>query len=198
MAALVEKYTQDLPLLTPKPPAQPSSILIVIALTGTSGFLVTHLFQTLHSSPTVSKIYYLNRSDNAQSRHFAKFANQGFKTGISDSKAVYLTANFRDPVLGLAPDVYADMGHKVDVIVPNAWKVDFKYAISSYEAVHIRCLRHLVSWSTKNPRSPRIVFISSVSAAANWASVHKDNLSWWRGMNMYFGLLISKDSIFEG
>ena len=177
MAALVGKYTQDLPLLTPKPPPQPSSIPIVIALTGTTGSLGTHLFQALHSSPTVSKIYCLNRSDNAQSRHFAKFANQGFKPGISDSKAVYLTANFRDPILGLAPDVYADMSHEVDVIVHNAWKVDFKHALSSYEAVHIQCLRHLVSWSTKSARSPRIVFISSVSAAANWASVHKDNHS---------------------
>ena len=173
MAALVEKYTQDLPVLPSHPSPQPSSTPMVVALTGTTGSLGTHLFQTLHSSPTISKIYCLNRAHNAQNRHFAKLADQGFKPGVSDSKAVYLTVNFSDPIFGLEPDVYAAMSGQVDVIVHNAWQVGFKHALSSYESVHIRGLRHLISWSTNSARSPRIVFISSVSAAANWAFLHK-------------------------
>lgn len=70
--------------------------------------------------------------------------------------------------------MFADLSNSVDVVIHNAWKVDFKLSLDSYKDVHIGGVRRIIDWSTGSRRSPRIVFVSSVAAASQWATIHQD------------------------
>ena len=62
----------------------------------------------------------------------------------------------------------------MDVIVHNAWKVDFNHTLESFISVHIQGVRNLVDWSTSSARPSRIMFVSSISSVGNWRSVYPD------------------------
>ncbi|KAL8782953.1 MAG: hypothetical protein Q9195_009526, partial [Heterodermia aff. obscurata] len=172
MASLVEKYTQDLHPQSISIGTPSISTKTCIALTGSTGALGPHLLQTFLDDPKISHIYCLNRSADARQRHHKISAARD--TPIpSDSKVTYLRADFSLPTLGLPAPVFANLKSNVDVIVHNAWKVDFKHSLSSYEGVHIRGTRQLVDWSMASARSPRIMFVSSASAVGNWIIMHK-------------------------
>ena len=172
MASLVEKYTQNLLPQSISTCSRSISTTTCIALTGSTGALGPHLLQTFLDDPKISHIYCLNRSADARQRHHQISAARGTPTP-SDSKATYLRADFSLPTLGLPAPVFDNLKSKVDVIVHNAWKVDFKHSLSSYEGVHIRGTRQLVDWSIASARSPRIMFVSSASAVGNWIIMHK-------------------------
>lgn len=61
-----------------------------------------------------------------------------------------------------------------NLIIHNAWKVDFNHSLETFEAVHIRGVRNLIDFSVAGPLRPRIVFISSISAVGNWRTAAQD------------------------
>ena len=172
MAALVEKYTQGLSQQSTPKSLPPKPVEISVALTGSTGALGRHLLQALLESPNISHIYCLNRSPDARQRHLTICTQQGTPPP-SDTKVTYLHVDFGKDNLGLSPTVLHDFQTKVDTILHNAWKVDFKHTLRSYEAVHIHGLRHLIDLSLRSARNPRIVFISSASVAGNWIPLHR-------------------------
>ena len=84
-----------------------------------------------------------------------------------------MTVSFGQAQLGLSDAEHADLTSNVNVILHNAWQVDFNLSLDSFE-VHIHGIRSLIDWSIRSDRNPRIMFISSVTSVANWASVDKD------------------------
>ena len=172
MAALVEKYTQDLP-----PPSVPKTLPpkpngICVALTGSTGALGPHIFHVLLKDPSISQIYVLNRSPNARQRHHTISSQCDFPPP-PDSKVTYLTTNFSNPNFGLPSAEFGTLQSNIDIIIHNAWKVDFKHSLRSYEAVHLRGTRRLINFSLASPKLPRIVFVSSASAVGNWVVMRK-------------------------
>ena len=171
MAALVAKYTQNLPKqLTPTLEVHITKPTCV-GLTGSTGTLGPYLLRAFLDDSRISRIYCLDRSAQFRDAHSSRLAASGT---ASDSRVKYFRIDISKESLGLEPALFAELKDNVDIIVHNAWKVDFRHSIHSYESVHIRGIRRLIDWSTDSPRSPRIVFVSSASAVGNWIIMHKE------------------------
>ena len=167
MASLAHKYTQDLPQIASTRYLPPNTSKITVALTGSTGSLGVHLLRTLLGDGSVVKIYCLDRTAEAQQTQQKAFAQWEQRFDLKNGKVRFLQVRYSSSQLGLPGDQFKDLVDKVDVIIHNAWKVDFNHALESFEPVHIRGTRNLVDWSLQSPRRPRLVFISSISSIGN-------------------------------
>lgn len=171
MSALVETYTTSLPQ-TILPQKKRGVAARIIALTGSTGSLGFHLLQKLTEDPTISKVYCLDRAADAQQRNEQNFNRRGSTHQLQ--KVTYFTVKLAQRNLGLTPVEVAELKENVDLIIHNAWKVDFNAPLESFEDVHIRGTRNIIDWCASSERQPRIIFISSVSSVNNWAEVYGD------------------------
>ncbi|OAA57976.1 Male sterility, NAD-binding protein [Niveomyces insectorum RCEF 264] len=167
MAHLIDKYTSDLPSKHTR-----SGSSLCVAVTGTTGSLGTHILEALVNDDTVRKIYCLNRSPDAQARQERGFSQLGKQGLLASAKAAYLQTNFNEPRFGLAEDAYSDLCANVDVVIHNAWKVDFNHQLGSFEHTHIRGVRRLVDFALSSPRQPHIFYVSSLSSVGNWPAIY--------------------------
>lgn len=87
---------------------------------------------------------------------------------------MYFTVSLDQQDLGLTAIEMSEMEGKVDLIIHNAWKVDFNAPLESFENVHICGTRNIIDWSASSARQPRIIFICSISSASNWAGIYGD------------------------
>lgn len=74
------------------------------------------------------------------------------------------------PTFGLSQTEYERLQACVTCILHNAWPVDFNLPLSSFEP-SIRGVRHLINLATTCTRGCQIMFVSSISVAANWGAV---------------------------
>ncbi|KAJ8119607.1 hypothetical protein ONZ43_g3481 [Nemania bipapillata] len=77
--------------------------------------------------------------------------------------------------LGLSPAHLETVLGKVNVIIHNAWRVDFTWSLDSYEEYYLKSVRELINLSSLSPLQPRVAFVSSVSSAQEWAAVFPDS-----------------------
>lgn len=170
---MIERYTNNLPAKEPKKFIHPSKDRINVALTGSTGSLGSYLLRSLSDDPRIGAIYCLDRSTDARQTHEKSFTAHGFSLkGLS--KISFLHVDFSLNQLGMPTKQYAELSHQVDVIMHNAWEVNFNMALDFFGPTHIHGLRSLIDWSIGSDRKPRIVFLSSVSSIANWHVTHKD------------------------
>ncbi|KAL9084959.1 MAG: hypothetical protein Q9165_007825 [Trypethelium subeluteriae] len=153
VAAALAKFTKDLPEL--------SDIIVdkdktglTIALTGSTGSLGNALLQRLSVESKVKRIYCLNR--RRDSAHEAKYSSVHF-----------LQANTHASQLGLKDAEYQSLQSEVDIIIHNAWQVNFSLPFQAFED-QLQGLHNLIDWSLRSPRRPRLVFCSSVSSVMDW------------------------------
>lgn len=174
MASLVAKFTQDLPTKLPaKNPLLDNSKLNIL-LTGSTGSLGLHLLRVLLDDPKVSKIFCLNRSTNGKETQQGRFASLGLNESVNTPRVNFIQANYGQNQLGLADAQYHELTSTVDIIIHNAWKVDFNHSLESYEPIHLQGVRNLIDWSIYSTRHPPIIFISSISSVGNWTTIHPD------------------------
>ena len=166
MAALAKTVTQDLPQV----PLRTKRSNLHVILTGSTGSLGSHLLRVLVKDPKVSKIYCLNRSAYAQSRQEKKYAEQG--QNIDFTKLEFLHVDLANPNLDLSSNKYNELALKANVVIHNAWKVDFNQTLESFEP-QIRGVRNLVDFSISSPRQPHLIFVSSVTSVDRWNSIGK-------------------------
>jgi len=164
MASLVHKHTKDLP--EAKSATVSASVSKCVVLTGSTGSLGKHLLRQLLASPDVTKVYSLDRSVNASSKHTDTLASQENK-----SRVEFLQVEYGQPDFGLPAQKYKELLASVDTIIHSAWKVNFNHSLESFEPVHIRGVRNLVDLQIQSPREPRIVFISSTSSVSRWPTL---------------------------
>ena len=164
MAGLVHKYTKNLPEAKPAPVSATVSKCVI--LTGSTGSLGKYILGQLLASPNLTKVYSLDRSANASSKHTETLANQENK-----SRVEFLQIEFGQPEFGLPAQKYEELLNSVDTIIHSAWKVDFNHSLESFEPVHIRGVRNLVDLQIQSPREPHIVFISSTSSVSRWPTL---------------------------
>jgi len=173
MSALVEKYIEGLPRRTPNMDRVPhlSHDPLCVVLTGSTGTLGTNLLQALLEDPKVSKVYCLNRAADARQRHEKSFSRRGVKYHLENVE--FLKADFGHPQFALPSNKFTELMNEVNIIIHNAWKVDFNHSLDSFEAVHIRGVRNFVDWSIVSKQHPHIFFVSSISSVGNWTAHHK-------------------------
>ncbi|KAL5119939.1 hypothetical protein ACEQ8H_002037 [Pleosporales sp. CAS-2024a] len=151
-------------------PPQPQRSGLHIVLTGSTGSLGTQILVKLASDARVARISCLDRSPNAHDR-VAKSLSSWPKPPVLELRRIaFHQADSSKPDFGLTQDVLTDLGNTVNVIIHNAWMVNFNHSPASYEAVHIRRVLHLIHFSAASKLCPRIVFASSISSIANWPS----------------------------
>ena len=192
MSTVVEQYTKR--LLEHNSVArsnQPRSSRLTVVLTGSTGSLGVHLLEALLNDPKILKIYCFNRAHDAQERHEKNFADRGlshtYDLGGSPllfdastvfggrrgaSKVRFLKVEFGAPDFGLRESVVDELTASVDVIIHNAWKVDFLHSLESFEPVHIRGVQNFIQWSLGSERRPHIFFVSSISSIGRWATAY--------------------------
>lgn len=172
MTYLIHKYTEDLPQVSTRSNQLLETSKLNVALTGSTGSLGTHLLRTLLDDSSIDKIYCLNRSVNAQEKQNEYFASLGIECDLS--RVHFIEVKLGESQLGLSDVQFNELTSTVDIIIHNAWKVDFNHSLESFQPVHIRGVRNLVDWSIHGSRHPHIVFLSSTSSVGNWKRVHQD------------------------
>ena len=171
MTMMVEKYTRGLDQAQDEPKGPIERPELQIALTGSTGSPGSQLLRTFMEDSKIKKIWCLNRSENAQK----KVQQDPMTSNMDHSQVTHIKINIGQAHLGLAEASMAELIENVDIIVHNAWKVDFNQTLASFED-HIRGTRSILDWSIKSPRRPRVVFISSVSSVANWPQIYSQQL----------------------
>ncbi|KAF9894311.1 hypothetical protein FE257_007814 [Aspergillus nanangensis] len=166
---LVDKYTSDLPARSPQPlPTGSHTPPSTVILTGSTGSLGTYLLHSLLSTPTISKIYCLNRSSDAPTRQQTSFREKSLPLTDWQTRIEFLQASLGDPHFGLTKAKYQSLLDSVDTIIHNAWKVDFNHSVDSFEHTHIQGVRRFVDFSLASRHSAHLHFISSVGTVGGW------------------------------
>lgn len=125
MEGLVRKYCATFPSHHPRAHQGPPILGDVVLLTGSTGFLGSHILKDLVEAPQVVRVYTLNRRDmknkrSAKARHFSSFSDRGLDTSIlSSDKIVFLEGDTASQYLGLGPDIYRQLQSAMTHIIHN-------------------------------------------------------------------------------
>ncbi|KAL1852805.1 putative NRPS-like protein biosynthetic cluster [Diaporthe australafricana] len=172
MQKILERYIHDLPR-APEPRGEhlgPEAKLHVI-LTGSTGSLGIQLLVHLLSDAKVARITCLDRSANAMERIKVALATWSAPPSIEPPRVSFYQADYKSPDFGLPPVILSELHGTTNIIIHNAWKVDFNHSIDTFEDVHIRGVSNLINFSASSPLRPRLVFVSSISSVGDWCAV---------------------------
>ncbi|KAG1835909.1 putative aminoadipate reductase [Suillus subalutaceus] len=181
IGAMIEKYSTGFLKLDPDSMERPAKRARldggrVVLLTGSTGTLGSYILADLLGRPEVSTVYVLNRFSAASGtyssmRQLKAFEERGLNTQLltSSRKVLYLEGDVSQDRLGLTPPTYERLKYSVNMIIHNAWRVDFNLALSSFEP-NIRGTRMLLDLALASPHaaSLRFIFVSSIASALGW------------------------------
>jgi thioester reductase-like protein len=173
MAALVEKYTHDLPTSAPSPKRAATYNGVTVILTGSTGSLGNYILQELITAPTVKHIFCFNRSQDAATRQLHDFVSRGREADFE--KVTFFHTDLSQERFGIPQHTFATLLSSVNLIIHNAWAVDFNKSVQSYEYTHIAGTRRLVDFSLMSKHCAKIVFMSSIASVGNWVVDHPLN-----------------------
>ena len=171
MTSMAKKYTQGLGKRDHDSHNHSKDDCLQVALVGSTGSLGPHLLRRLIKHPRITRVWCLDRSDHAKDKH----QKSQMISQMDQSRISYHKINLSQPHLGLAEEDMSALKASVDVIVHNAWKVEFNQTLASFED-HLRGTRSLIDWSITSRKQPRVVFMSSNSSVANWPQIHSQGL----------------------
>ncbi|KAL4794339.1 hypothetical protein BDV19DRAFT_390398 [Aspergillus venezuelensis] len=166
---LVAKYTADLPHRCAKNS-------LTVALTGSTRLLGCYLLNTLCTDRAVKKIYCLTR-DGSKERQKTALIERGLDSTILDSSKVeFIKTSLGEDNLGIDKAKYNELLKSVNIIIHNAWWMDFNVTVESFETVHIRATRHLVDFSLSSTHGAHIHFMSSIGAVGGWTPAYGNSI----------------------
>jgi len=173
MKQMLEKYSAGLP---DRPPRVKEDLGYhdgrqSVVLTGSTGALGSYLLDALISCESVSTIYCLNRSADAEQRQAKGNASRGLTSEWDSHQVKFLTSDYSLPDLGLGQEMYSDIAANASLILHNAWQVDFNISLDSYES-HVRGVRHLLDLCLNSAHQAKIFFLSSIASVMNWSANH--------------------------
>ncbi|PWY65421.1 NRPS-like enzyme [Aspergillus eucalypticola CBS 122712] len=168
IAELVHKYTDDLPVRILGARDLPERSTVIV--TGSTGSLGTYLLYGLLCDAQVAKVYCLNRTEDAVDRQSAGFAQKGLDTALlaDKSRVEFLHTSFGERHFGLNEAVYRRLLDSVDMVIHNAWKVNFNHPVSTFEDPHIQSVREFINFSLESRYNTHIAFVSSISTVSAW------------------------------
>ena len=109
---LVERYTQDLPVVRGRQSQTSAGNQRVVALlTGSTGNIGSHILASLLADKRISRVYTLNRaSTSAEDRLVTAFEDRSLPTKLlSQSKLISLTGDISQENFGIAPGIYEEV-----------------------------------------------------------------------------------------
>ncbi|KAI0420854.1 male sterility protein-domain-containing protein [Xylaria grammica] len=164
----VKRHVDALPKASTQALAERCS---TVAFIGSTGYVGVHVIAALLKNPDILHIYCLNRASDAQQRQEDALGQIIPEEEVRPllGKLEYLTVVLGEPRLGLAESQYNALADRVDVIVYNAWKLDFGLSLRSFEPF-LQATRDTVELAGSGTRRSRIVFVSSLSSVGNLAA----------------------------
>ncbi|KAG2341880.1 acetyl-CoA synthetase-like protein [Suillus weaverae] len=144
---------------------------LTVLLTGSTGTFGSHVLSELVRREGVHAIYCLDR---ANSRSFGTHTQRircEAASSKGDTKVEFWSMELREIDLGLDSGTVQKIHRDVTHIVHCAWDVNFNHELEHFLDPHVRALHTMLELSASSVRTkaPRIFFISSVSAVANYS-----------------------------
>lgn len=170
MERLFSKTVKDLPDYRRCVPRAPSTASRCIMLTGSTGYIGSHVLRVLLASPRISLIYCLNRARSAKGGQRAGQTAKVSCTEGSLDRVRFLTCDVAKEKFGLESKLYEEMLTNVTHIVHNAWVVDFNLALDSFGEDQVVGVLQLIRFSAGSKFGARVHFLSSIAAVMNWES----------------------------
>ncbi|GIJ92610.1 putative NRPS-like protein biosynthetic cluster [Aspergillus pseudoviridinutans] len=163
MSKMLDKYISSLPRREAKVQHRPHGQEHIL-LTGSTGFVGSHLFRVLCQRANVKKITCINRKNPARS---PSKATEGMDGSASSTDVQYLTGDLSAQKLGLEGKTYSELTKSVTTIVHCQWPVTFKQRLSYFEP-QIQGVVNLVQFVVASNRHPHIIFLSSIDTVTMW------------------------------
>lgn len=139
-----------------------------VAIIGSTGYIGSHLLAAFLKNPEISRVYCLNRSEDAAVKQEKSLKDLDLDHAALSSKVTFFKVELGAPRLGLGQDQWGEIAKTVDSIVYNAWRLDFEIGIRSFEPF-LQATRDLVELSAASNNKTRIIFISSTSSVESMA-----------------------------
>ena len=173
---LIHTYTAALPEKAAESVTSQNDVKgLNVVVTGTTGFLGFYLLDVLLEDEAIGSITCLNRSATATSKFHQQRSAVGHKFSTSTAKLEFIQVSFGKHNFGLPALTYQHLVDKVDIVIHNAWQVDFNRTLSSFEDPHLVGTRTLVDWSLRSPRQMHLFFVSSIATVAYWPGYYPDS-----------------------
>ncbi|KAI9060104.1 acetyl-CoA synthetase-like protein [Trametes sanguinea] len=161
----VDKYSANLPERPTTLIDRPASGKDVVLITGTTGGFGCDALEHLLRDDTVERVYAFNRrGSGALERQRVQFRARGLEESLLDSpKFRLIEVVLHEPGFGLETALLDEIRQSVTHILHNAWKVDFKLSVQSFEG-DLQGARNLIDLAIGSPylQPPTVVFVSSI------------------------------------
>ncbi|KAI0202879.1 hypothetical protein F4808DRAFT_458586 [Astrocystis sublimbata] len=167
----VSLYSEGLLAKTSRSKDLPKAVSTV-AIVGSTGYLGLYLVNSLIKDPNISRVFCLNRSEDAQSRQENALLKLDSSTAAHLKKLVFMTIDLEKPSLGLSAKNLKRVTEEVDTIVLNAWKSNFVLPLRHFSPF-LNGTRELIRLAASSSRQMRIVFVSSLASVGNLARSSK-------------------------
>ena len=178
MASMVDEFTRNLEQRSFGNAALPGKTQRKVLLTGSTGSLGGHILRALLQDLDISHVTCVNRSANGRERQLDIFQKLGSRQELlTSSKVEFLQVSYGEHHLGLPAAQYEQLLSSVDVIIHNAWKVDFNHSLESFRQVHVQGVRNLIDFCIHSQRNPHLIFLSSISSVGRWATLQPNGNS---------------------
>ncbi|KAI0469781.1 male sterility protein-domain-containing protein [Xylariaceae sp. FL0804] len=177
--AIVAEYTAALQSIAAKAAGRVAGDqnrqLKTVVFIGSTGSLGSKLVAKLLSDPSVSRVFCLNRSDDARDRQLKALAAlpNGQQYAPLANKIRFLTSRLGQPRFGLTEEEYGELrAAETDAIVLNAWGRDFDAPVRIFEPFFHTVVEvaRLAVEGKKNRQRARVLFVSSLAAVATLAT----------------------------
>lgn len=137
-------------------------------LTGSTGYLGSHVLRCLRQAQRFDKIFVLTR--RGTSNVFPSPTSDVLQQSDINTDCIErIEVEWTKINMGLTSEVYDSLIARVDTIIHMAWNVDFNLTLQSFERDHLQSLKYILNFSIASPRKPRVVFASSTAYAISWA-----------------------------
>ena len=144
---------------------------IDVILTGSTGSLGTYFLRALLDRKGVGHVFCLNRGkDGGRAAQFDRFKTASLATDDLEERVTFLRADLSHPLLGLDNATYETLRTRTGLVIHNAWPVNFNLGLAAFRPHLAGVVNMFALAAAATPRQMRVLFISSVSAAANGAS----------------------------
>lgn len=170
MDKLIEKYTQNI-LPPSRQRARPSESQTVL-LTGSTGTLGRYILYELSQDLGISEIVCLTRNSQAEIHQDKALKERGLCIR-NEAKIRYFVADESKPCLGLDPKTYHELSQTIDLVIHNAWKVNFAEKLDSFEP-NIQGVRRLIDLCLESKNNSQLHFVSSIESVGNWSLNHSE------------------------
>ncbi|OJA12839.1 hypothetical protein AZE42_04249 [Rhizopogon vesiculosus] len=146
-------------------------VRLTVLLTGSRGGFGSHILSELLNREEVRAVYCLDRTNSRSLGAHTQRMPQEAITGKRDMRVEFWTMELRAINLGLDTGIIQKIQTDVTHIVHCAWDVNFNHELEHFLDPHVRALHKILNLSASSVRTsvPRMFFISSISAVANYS-----------------------------